>query len=563
MPTYKQKRMSLEASQQRAGERTQTTAKKEEEEEDRVTSPTGPLSNVSSWANGDCADDLVESRATSVEAEEGRGEDIVFEAERFERFYELRNEYNTHTIQRVYYEVFRVKTNVHNKEWMLLKILDTRRTTAEKAEERFLWLEELLKIERRSLAEEEAAAAEKINATTTTTTTTTTTPANNNSDDDDNDQGEEYRPISKKQKNPMKSTGASADEDIFVSNPPQKTVAHNKIQRCTRNDGKKWNCKNIAEPGCKHCKLHLRWSSGARSKHNVNNLLLSVSAAAGVQKPPSSSSSLTAAVSLLNNETAGTHHHHYYHTATATATTTTTTTNTKKKKATRITLKRGGDFDRKLEEEENRKQQQRRREHDLKMERRVNKLNNTSSGGPILPILCTIELCDSPNVSVPPLMRMLTAAENSCTNKTISKSINLEDFTGYEQFREHLLSLVDVNNNNNNNNNDDDDDDDDDNNNNNKNTEISCVYWDHFHQIHQVVVGEPWAFFKHKCARLYAKYYPTTTTTVVHNNNNNNNNASQLNNNVLGYQSFGYLPIPLVGSFMHNQNVAFVHQLYR
>ena len=61
--------MSLEASQQRAGERTQTTAKKEEEEEDRVTSPTGPLSNVSSWANGDCADDLVESRATSVEAE--------------------------------------------------------------------------------------------------------------------------------------------------------------------------------------------------------------------------------------------------------------------------------------------------------------------------------------------------------------------------------------------------------------------------------------------------------------------------------------------------------------
>ena len=328
VPTYKQKRMSLEASQQRAGERTQTTAKKEEEEEDRVTSPTGPLSNVSSWANGDCADDLVESRATSVEAEEERGEDIVFEAERFERFYELRNEYNTHTIQRVYYEVFRVKTNVHNKEWMLLKILDTRRTTAEKAEERFLWLEELLKIERRSLAEEEAAAAEKINATTTTTTTTTTTPANNNSDDDDNDQGEEYRPNSKKQKNPMKSTGASADEDIFVSNPPQKTVAHNKIQRCTRNDGKKWNCKNIAEPGCKHCKLHLRWSSGARSKHNVNNLLLSVSAAPGVQKPPSSSSSLTAAVSLLNNETAGTHHHHYYHTATATATTTTTTTTT-------------------------------------------------------------------------------------------------------------------------------------------------------------------------------------------------------------------------------------------
>ena len=74
------------------------------------------------------------------------------------------------------------------------------------------------------------------------------------------------------------------------------------------------------------------------------------------------------------------------------------------------------------------------------------------------------------------------------------KTINLEEFSGYEQLREHLLELASCS------------------------TlattseeaggEISVVYWTAHNAAHQIALGEPYEFFKAQCVKLHAKVYP-------------------------------------------------------
>merc|ERR1712100_739501 len=83
---------------------------------------------------------------------------------------------------------------------------------------------------------------------------------------------------------------------------------------------------------------------------------------------------------------------------------------------------------------------------------------------------------------------------SSLSSSLVVKTINLEEFSGYEQLREHLLELA------------------------SSSTlattseeaggEISVVYWTAHNAAHQIALGGPYEFFKAQCVKLHAKVYP-------------------------------------------------------
>ena len=123
--------------------------------------------------------------------------------------------------------------------------------------------------------------------------------------------------------------------------------------------------------------------------------------------------------------------------------------------------------------------------HDKLVEKKI-------TTGKMSPILCTVEICDSSD--------LITAKVGTVNFNCV---MNLDDFDGYAALREHLITTTceygkkfsssggNLG----------------------EGCEVSVIYGSPHNTQHQVVPGEPWAYFKSKCARLYVEYYPKTSPT--------------------------------------------------
>ena len=263
---------------------------------------------------------------------------------------------------------------------------------------------------------------------------------------------------------------------------PTTSASNNDINRmrCTRNDGKSWRCSCLAEPGHKHCAKHLKWGYGARAKSSATKIITdrnnNVSKHASKQQPTQKQHAL--------------------------------------EKKSRHVPKRRANLSEISEKQERLREEklyeQQRIEYKIRMRKKIKSSFQTIRKS--AHVVCTIERCVengenededdvSENTSIPLLppggnvkYSLSSSSLSSLSSSLVVKTINLEEFSGYEQLREHLLELA------------------------SSSTlattseeaggEISVVYWTAHNAAHQIALGEPYEFFKAQCVKLHAKVYP-------------------------------------------------------
>ena len=352
--------------------------------------------------------------------------------ERDKRFQSICKKTSNKALQKVYKRVTKYETQAHNKEWILSKMA------------KFI-LEEMLVLPREKNGEVEEVFAWLTRLVKETVLSEAEVEA---------------RSVA-----PLLTTSASNNDITRM--------------RCTRNDGKSWRCSCLAEPGHKHCAKHLKWGYGARAKSSATKIITdrnnNISKHASKQQPTQKQHAL-------------------------------------EKKSRHVPKRRANlseisDKQDRLREEKLYEQQ--RIEYKIRMRKKIKSSFQTIRKS--AHVVCTIERCVengenededdvSENTSIPLLppggnvKYSLSSSLSSLSSSLVMKTINLEEFSGYEQLRKHLLELA------------------------SSSTlattseeaggEISVVYWTAHNAAHQIALGEPYEFFKAQCVKLHAKVYP-------------------------------------------------------
>jgi hypothetical protein len=437
-------------------------------------SPKGPLETTT---------EKLEEKKIEEEEQKKKKRLVVEDVERDERFEAMCKETSIKVLQKAHEKLTKRETQAHNKEWILMKMagfvvegedLSSSSSSSSEDEEEggegeaikgavFARLRRIVEetgASERGKESKEAGDASRFCAPVPTPSTSNNTKYHNN-----------------KKGNKRKRNALLTDGDVTA-------ITGTAPLQCTRNDGKSWRCSALAVEGHKHCAKHLRWGYGARSAKNA--ALIANIAAAEKNKE-----------SIRQKQQKKQHAFEK---------------KTRHVPNRRVILSDAGEKQQQLREEKMYEQQ--RVEYEIRMRKKIKSslVQTPSSEG--AEIVCTIELCSkndhdeeddalSDTTSVPLFLppgggsvknSSSSLSSLTSTNAAVMKTINLDDFSGYGPFREHLLNLAAATSNST-----------------ERKEEIAVVYWTAHNTAHQIALGEPYEYFKAKCVRLHAKVYPNAS----------------------------------------------------
>ena len=443
-------------------------------------SPKGPLETTTTTKT--TTTEKLEEKKIEEEVQKKKKRLVVEDVERDERFEAMCKETSIKVLQKAHEKLTKRETQAHNKEWILMKMagfvvegedLSSSSSSSEDEEEggegeamkgavfaRLRRIVEETGASERGKESKEAGDASRFCAPVPTPSTSNNTKYHNN-----------------KKGNKRKRNALLTDGDVTA-------ITGTAPLQCTRNDGKSWRCSALAVEGHKHCAKHLRWGYGARSAKNA--ALIANIAAAEKNKE-----------SIRQKQQKKQHAFEK---------------KTRHVPNRRVILSDAGEKQQQLREEKMYEQQ--RVEYEIRMRKKIKSslVQTPSSEG--AEIVCTIELCSkndhdeeddalSDTTSVPLFLppgggsvknSSSSLSSLTSTNAAVMKTINLDDFSGYGPFREHLLNLAAATSNST-----------------DRKEEISVVYWTAHNTAHQLALGEPYEYFKAKCVRLHAKVYPNAS----------------------------------------------------
>jgi hypothetical protein len=400
-------------------------------------------------------------------------------------------------LQKAYEKLTKRETQAHNKEWILLKmarfVLETNNAAGEEEgeeeEEEYKEEDEEREAVKNSMfARLRQILEETVESEREEEGHTRNVPApssSNNSNYNNNFRKNRKRKVTTKEREEKTAAVAAVSSTTMI--PLQ----------CSRNDGKSWRCSALAVEGHKHCAKHLRWGYGARAANNAQHIASIANIIAAAEKNNKNNNNKN------NNSSSKLIHRNK-------------DTRALEKKSRhlpkrRVNLSDAGEKQQRLREEK--MYEQHRVEYERRMQKKIKSsvVQTTSSDG--TNIACTIEVCEkneekeddclSENTSIPLFSRPGGSLKNSSSSSLSSlssssigvmKTINLDDFSGYEPLREHLLKLAAGASSN------------------STGREISVVYWTAHNTAHQIALGEPYEYFKAKCVKLHAKVYPKASS---------------------------------------------------
>jgi hypothetical protein len=444
-------------------------------------SPKGPLETTITTT-----EKLEEKKIEEEEEQKKKKRLVVEDVERDERFEAMCKETSIKVLQKAHEKLTKRETQAHNKEWILMKMagfvlegedFSSSSSSSEDEEEggegeamKGAVFARLRRIVEETGASERAKESKEAGDASRFCAPVPTPSTSNNTKDHNNKKG------NKRKRNAL----------LTVERRDINGIAGTAPLQCTRNDGKSWRCSALAVEGHKHCAKHLRWGYGARSAKNAA-LIANIAAA---EKNKES----------IRQKQQQKQQHAFE----------------KKSRHVpnrRVILSDAGEKQQRLREEKMYEQQ--RVEYEIRMQKKIKSslVQTPSSEG--AEIVCTIELCSkndrdeedealSDTTSVPLFLppgggsvkNSSSSSLSSLTssNAAVMKTINLDDFSGYGPFREHLLNLAAAASNST-----------------ERKEEISVVYWTAHNTAHQIALGEPYEYFKAKCVRLHAKVYPNAS----------------------------------------------------